>query len=92
MESIQHLVPQDSPLVALAQQGVKAVGRIVAAEPLAGNHHDSAELRNIIDVRRHNRAQTLSPSQHSLAQASTPSGRVTFRTLAPKLRKVDKYD
>jgi hypothetical protein len=31
MESIKCIVPQDSPLVTLAQQGVEAVGQIVAA-------------------------------------------------------------
>jgi hypothetical protein len=33
MESIQRMVPQDSPLVALAQQGVEAVGNIITASP-----------------------------------------------------------
>jgi hypothetical protein len=33
MESIQRMVPQDSPLVALAQQGNEAMGQIVATEP-----------------------------------------------------------
>jgi hypothetical protein len=38
MESIQRMVPQDSPLVALAQQGAEAMGQIIAAEPSADNH------------------------------------------------------
>jgi hypothetical protein len=37
MESIQRMVLPDSPLVALAQQGVEAVGNIVAAAPAAIN-------------------------------------------------------
>jgi hypothetical protein len=36
MESIQHMVPQDSPLVALAQQGAAAMVQIVIAEPSMG--------------------------------------------------------
>jgi hypothetical protein len=38
MESIQRMVPPDSPLVALAQQGVEAAGNIITAAPGAGNH------------------------------------------------------
>jgi hypothetical protein len=37
MESIQRMVPQDSPIVALAQQGAEAMGQIVAAAPSAKN-------------------------------------------------------
>jgi hypothetical protein len=40
MESIQVMIPPDSPLVALAQQGVEAAGNIVAVVPTAGNHRD----------------------------------------------------
>jgi hypothetical protein len=36
-ESIQHLTPQGSPLVALAQQGAEHVVQIIAAEPSMGN-------------------------------------------------------
>jgi hypothetical protein len=58
MESIQHLVPQDSPLVALAQQGAEAVGHIVAAEPLAGNHrgepgNQSEDQTKRAEVKKH---------------------------------------
>jgi hypothetical protein len=38
MESIQCMVPPDSPVVVLAQQGVEAVGNIVAVAPTAENH------------------------------------------------------
>jgi hypothetical protein len=38
MESIQRMVPLDSPLIALAQQGVEEVGNIVAVAPIVGNH------------------------------------------------------
>jgi hypothetical protein len=38
IESIQQMVPQDSPLIALAQQGVVPVGNIVVAAPSAKNH------------------------------------------------------
>jgi hypothetical protein len=33
MESIQCMVPQDSLLVSLAQQGAEAVGQIVVVKP-----------------------------------------------------------
>jgi hypothetical protein len=38
MESIQWIVPPDSTLAALAQQGVEAVGNIIAVAPTTGNH------------------------------------------------------
>jgi hypothetical protein len=38
MESIQRIVLPDSPLIALAQQGVEAAGNIVTAAPTARNH------------------------------------------------------
>jgi hypothetical protein len=38
MESIQWMVPLNSPLIALAQQGVEVVGHIVAAAPTTENH------------------------------------------------------
>jgi hypothetical protein len=38
MESIQWMVPLDSSLIALAQQGVEVAGNIIAAAPVAGNH------------------------------------------------------
>jgi hypothetical protein len=37
MESIQRMVSQGSPLMALAQQGAEAVGQIVASELSTGN-------------------------------------------------------
>jgi hypothetical protein len=46
MESIQRMVPQDSHLVALAQQATKAVGQIVAAEPSVGNHQCEPSIGN----------------------------------------------
>jgi hypothetical protein len=153
MESLQHMVPQDSPLVVLAQQGVEVVGQIVAVELSAGNHRgkpsignrsadrakgtwskeasstsknrrlannevhrqitqnrwqrmygrDSADLHNVINDRRRLRTSMSSPQWRSPAWAPTPSGRVAFCALAPKLGKVawpdklklgtiDKYD
>jgi hypothetical protein len=44
MESLQHMVPQDSPLVVLAQQGVEVVGQIVAVELSAGNHRGKPSI------------------------------------------------
>jgi hypothetical protein len=38
MELIQWMVPPDSPLIPLAQQGVEAAGNIIAESPTAGNH------------------------------------------------------
>jgi hypothetical protein len=38
MESIQHMAPQGSPLLALAQQGAEVANHIIAAERSAGNH------------------------------------------------------
>jgi hypothetical protein len=35
MESIQRMVMPDSPLVSLTQQGVDAIGNIIAAAPSA---------------------------------------------------------
>jgi hypothetical protein len=46
MESIQHLVPQDSPLVAWAQLGNEAVGQIIAAESSADNHWGKPSIGN----------------------------------------------
>jgi hypothetical protein len=46
MESILCMVPQGSPLVALAQQGSDAVGQIVAVEPLAGNPRGEPSIGN----------------------------------------------
>jgi hypothetical protein len=37
MESIQRMVPPDSPVVALAQQGVEAAGNIVTTTPSIRN-------------------------------------------------------
>jgi hypothetical protein len=38
MESIQWMVPLNSPLIALAQQGVEVAGNIIVAAPAAENH------------------------------------------------------
>jgi hypothetical protein len=38
MESIQQTVPHDSPLIALAEQGVEGAGNIIAAAPSVENH------------------------------------------------------
>jgi hypothetical protein len=46
MESIQRMVPHDSPLVALAQQGDEAVGQIVVAEPSTENHRGEPSIGN----------------------------------------------
>jgi hypothetical protein len=46
MESIQCMVPQDSSLVALAEQGAKAVGQSVVAEPSAGNQQGELFIEN----------------------------------------------
>jgi hypothetical protein len=41
MESIQWMVPVDSPLIALAQQGVEVASNIIATAPMAENHRVS---------------------------------------------------
>jgi hypothetical protein len=46
MESIQRMIPQDSPIVALAQQGAEAVGQIVAATLLVGNLRGEPSVGN----------------------------------------------
>jgi hypothetical protein len=46
LESIQRMVPQDSPLMALAQQGVEAAGNIVGAAPSARNHQGEPSVCN----------------------------------------------
>jgi hypothetical protein len=46
MESIQRMVPHDSPLVALAQQGDEAVGQIIVAEPSTENHRGEPSIGN----------------------------------------------
>jgi hypothetical protein len=38
MESIQQMVPSDSPLITLAQEGVEVAGNIVAMAPMVGNY------------------------------------------------------
>jgi hypothetical protein len=40
------MVPQDSPLVALAQQGAEAVDQIVIVELSAGNHRGEPSVGN----------------------------------------------
>jgi hypothetical protein len=49
MESIQRLVPQDSPLVALIQQGVETMGQIVATQLSMGNQHSEPSIGNRSD-------------------------------------------
>jgi hypothetical protein len=46
MESIQRIVPLDSPLVTLAQQGVEVVGNIVTTTLVAGNHRGEPSCGN----------------------------------------------
>jgi hypothetical protein len=48
-ESIQRPVPQDSPLVSLAQQGPEAVGWIIAVEPSVGNQWGEPSIGNYYD-------------------------------------------
>jgi hypothetical protein len=45
-ESIQRLVPQYSPLVALAHHGVEAVDQIVVAEPSMDNQQGEPSIGN----------------------------------------------
>jgi hypothetical protein len=45
------MVPQYSPLVALAQQGAEGVGQIIAAEPSANNHRGEPSIGNRFDDR-----------------------------------------
>jgi hypothetical protein len=45
MESIQRMAPKGSPLVALAQQGAKAVNYVIA-ERSAGNHRREPSIGN----------------------------------------------
>jgi hypothetical protein len=40
------MVPENAPLVALAQQGVEAAGNIVVATPLAGKHWGEPSIGN----------------------------------------------
>jgi hypothetical protein len=40
------MVPENAPLVTLAQQGVEAAGNIVVATPLAGNHRGEPSIGN----------------------------------------------
>jgi hypothetical protein len=46
MESIQQNVPHDSPLIALAEQGVEGAGNIVAAAPSVKNHQGEPSSGN----------------------------------------------
>jgi hypothetical protein len=46
MKSIQCMVPQDSPLLALAQQVVEAVGQIVVVQPSARYHRGKPSVGN----------------------------------------------
>jgi hypothetical protein len=49
MESIQRLVPQDSPLVALILQGVETMGQIIATQLSMGNQHSEPSIGNRSD-------------------------------------------
>jgi hypothetical protein len=40
------MVPPDSPLIALAQQGVEAVGHIIVVAPIAGSHQSEPSCGN----------------------------------------------
>jgi hypothetical protein len=60
MESIQRMVPPDSPLIALAQQGVEAAGNIIATTPMAENHRGEPSSGN----RSHERAKRAKVKQH----------------------------
>jgi hypothetical protein len=52
--SIQCIVPQFSPLVTLALDGVEAVSQIVATEPSAGNHQANLPLEtSLTSANRH---------------------------------------
>jgi hypothetical protein len=51
MESIQCLNLQDSPLEALAQQGVETVVQIAVAEPSMGNRRGEPSVKNQSDDR-----------------------------------------
>jgi hypothetical protein len=66
MESIQRMVPQDFPLVALTQQGAKAVGQINAAELSVGNHRGEPSVSN----RSENQAKHAQSKQSSLASGN----------------------
>jgi hypothetical protein len=45
MESIQHMAPEGSPLVALAHQGAETVGQVIAVEQSVGNRWgDGSEI------------------------------------------------
>jgi hypothetical protein len=51
LESIQLIVPPDSPLVALVQQGVEAASTIIAAAPMADNHRSESSGGNRLNDR-----------------------------------------
>jgi hypothetical protein len=46
LELIQWMVPPDSPLISLAQQGVEAASNIVVAAPTTGNHQGESSGGN----------------------------------------------
>jgi hypothetical protein len=66
MESIQCMVPPDSPVVVLAQQGVEAVGNIVAVAPTAENHRGEPFGGN----RSHDRAKRAQSEAASSASGN----------------------
>jgi hypothetical protein len=73
MELIQHLAPQNSLLVALAQQGAKAVGQIITAKPSVRNHRGKPSVGNRFKDRvkcaRSEEAYSASGNRH-LAKAN----------------------
>jgi hypothetical protein len=60
------MVPLDSPIVALAQQGVEAAGNIVAMAPTAENHRDEPSGGN----RSHDRAKRTRSEVASLVSSN----------------------
>jgi hypothetical protein len=67
MESIQRMVPHDSPLVALAQQGDEAVGQIVVAEPSTGYHRGEPSISNrSADRTKHAQSEEASSSSGNI--------------------------
>jgi hypothetical protein len=45
MESIQRIVPEGSPPIALAQQGAEVVGQVIAVERSVRNHQEEPSLQ-----------------------------------------------
>jgi hypothetical protein len=64
MESIQRMVSEGSPLIALAQQGVVTANHVIAAERLADNHRGEPYISNRSDGRA-KQAQSEAPTTAS---------------------------